>query len=593
MNLPANPETSKRILAYGFAVVILLLAGITVLALSMMGNISRNLEQVVKGHNQQIALMTTIRQAVRERSMELYAMTVSDDPFVKDEHQMQLRAKGGIYLKARGELLATDLTEQERALLNNQQAQSGITLGYQNQVLKLSNDGDDDQARRVLLEKAIPSQKEVLRLMDEFIDLQRTHNRNALDEAAQDFRYAYVIILPMAVLMVVLSWMIAAYVTRRLTVMVDYLRAAGTRLEEANQELRSEVTQRRRIAQELQHSETRERAIRENIFDAIVTIDEVGTILSCNSATSRMFGYEPEQLVGANVKMLMPASVARLHDDYLGDYLASGNASIIGIGREVDGLRADGQFISLDLGVTEVVLDGKRVFIGILHDISERKRAEAELKRARDELEVRVEQRTAELQYSNDQLHSEIAERKRVQQHLAYLANHDTLTDLPNRMAFTEQLKIAMAQARRREQQVALLFLDLDGFKRVNDTLGHEAGDVLLKMCCERLKHCVREEDLVARMGGDEFTVILGGLTDLGRVPEIAEKLIATLDEPFVVGERQCTIGVSIGVSLFPADTEDADVLLRYADDAMYRVKKMGKNNYQFYCDHPELTSNA
>ncbi len=174
-------------------------------------------------------------------------------------------------------------------------------------------------------------------------------------------------------------------------------------------------------------------------------------------------------------------------------------------------------------------------------------------------------------------------ERKQVEERLAYLAQYDHLTGLANRSLFKDRLSQALARADRSQQLVALMFLDLDNFKVINDTLGHDAGDVLLQAVAERLRQCVRKTDTVARLGGDEFTVILEGLTSTDSPVTVAQKIINCLAPPFHVGGREVFITTSIGVTIYPLDTDNAKDLLKFADRSMYQAKEQGCNNYQFY----------
>ncbi|HXC18068.1 MAG TPA: EAL domain-containing protein [Holophagaceae bacterium] len=170
---------------------------------------------------------------------------------------------------------------------------------------------------------------------------------------------------------------------------------------------------------------------------------------------------------------------------------------------------------------------------------------------------------------------------------LTHQAHHDALTGLPNRVLLEDRLTQALAQARRNEQQVALLFIDLDGFKGVNDTLGHPAGDALLRLVAQRLASGVRASDTLARMGGDEFAIVLQEVRDTPSTARVAEKLLESLRLPFQVEGRDLRISASIGVAFFPGDGTDAETLLRHADVAMYRAKASGRNASR--CFTPEL----
>jgi diguanylate cyclase (GGDEF)-like protein/PAS domain S-box-containing protein len=177
----------------------------------------------------------------------------------------------------------------------------------------------------------------------------------------------------------------------------------------------------------------------------------------------------------------------------------------------------------------------------------------------------------------------DISARKEREQRIQHLADHDALTGLLNRRLLEDRLRQAIGLARRHEKLAALMLIDLDGFKQINDSYGHLSGDYVLRTVAKRMKECVRETDTVARLGGDEFVVLLTGQ----RTPEdsaaVAEKILASLTAPIAGGGRDFRIGASIGISIYPRDGLTPDALLRHADAAMYRVKEAGKNRYEFY----------
>ncbi|MFO0752878.1 MAG: EAL domain-containing protein [Thermodesulfovibrionales bacterium] len=183
----------------------------------------------------------------------------------------------------------------------------------------------------------------------------------------------------------------------------------------------------------------------------------------------------------------------------------------------------------------------------------------------------------------------DITETKRIEEFMRHQASHDPLTGLPNRALFLDHLTLELAQSHRTRRILAVLFLDLDRFKEVNDTLGHEAGDHLLREVGARLKACLRESDTVARIGGDEFTILL---TDIERMESVAvtvRKIITVVREPFIIKGHTLSATASIGVSLYPDDGADAEVLIRNADTAMYHAKEQGRNRYRFY--NPEMSA--
>jgi diguanylate cyclase (GGDEF)-like protein len=169
------------------------------------------------------------------------------------------------------------------------------------------------------------------------------------------------------------------------------------------------------------------------------------------------------------------------------------------------------------------------------------------------------------------------------EQRLYHLANHDPLTGLPNRFQLFERLVLAIAFARRNREHVVVMFIDLDGFKLVNDTLGHEAGDLLLKEVAQRLRSAVRDSDIVARLGGDEFVVVLTDLATTTTVDTVANNILEGLAAPHVLGGKAVQCKGSIGIVRFPEDGETTSDLMAAADTAMYHAKEMGRGNFQYF----------
>ena len=177
----------------------------------------------------------------------------------------------------------------------------------------------------------------------------------------------------------------------------------------------------------------------------------------------------------------------------------------------------------------------------------------------------------------------DITERKRTEERLRYLAYYDSLTSLPNRQLLNERLSWAMAEADTRDRLVAVMFLDLDRFKTINDTLGHDVGDALLKSVAERLKACVRPGDTISRLGGDEFTIVLANIAHVDDVARVAQKILDQFIPPFRIAGRDLFASPSIGITLYPFDDDNTENLLKNADTAMYHAKSLGRNNFQFY----------
>jgi diguanylate cyclase (GGDEF)-like protein/PAS domain S-box-containing protein len=185
----------------------------------------------------------------------------------------------------------------------------------------------------------------------------------------------------------------------------------------------------------------------------------------------------------------------------------------------------------------------------------------------------------------------DITDIRESEERLLYLAHYDNLTSLPNRVLFYDRLKQALSQARRNEWVTAVMFLDLDRFKNVNDTLGHGAGDLLLRQVSERLAACVRSGDTVGRLSGDEFSVVLSNLAGPDDASLVAQKIMATFTKPFNLYGKEVFVSASIGITLFPTDSLDQDILIQNADTAMYRAKELGRNSFRFYT--PEMNARA
>ena len=177
----------------------------------------------------------------------------------------------------------------------------------------------------------------------------------------------------------------------------------------------------------------------------------------------------------------------------------------------------------------------------------------------------------------------DITTRKQQEKHLAYMTTHDTLTGLANRALFRDHFTLALARAQRNRQKFPIMLLDLDNFKNVNDRLGHSVGDKLLQVAGDRIKGILRKADTVARTGGDEFLLLLPGTTRTEDIDVVAQKILAAFQKPFLLGDHQIRTTTSIGIAIYPSDGKEADTLIKNADIAMYRVKRYGRNNYQYY----------
>jgi diguanylate cyclase (GGDEF)-like protein len=228
--------------------------------------------------------------------------------------------------------------------------------------------------------------------------------------------------------------------------------------------------------------------------------------------------------------------------------------------------------------VVHKVINGKVVHsLGVIQDITEQKQTEYLLSPAKTLLEETVQARTNELANNVEQLQAEIKQRESIAAELEFLANHDDLTGLPSLRLCKDRLDRSLADSRRRKQKTTIMFLDLDGFKQINDDYGHGHGDMVLKITADRIKAELRETDTVARIGGDEFVVILSNIAG-----QIAINLIEQISQPIQIENDEATVSASIGTAIYPDDASTVENMIRLADKTMYRVKTLGKNNFDF-----------
>ena len=303
----------------------------------------------------------------------------------------------------------------------------------------------------------------------------------------------------------------------------------------------------RRLAEaNLRSSETLLNSIVNTAADVIIVIDETGMIEFVNAAVERLFGWKPLELIGRNVDCLILMNRRSPRDD------AQHKVRIMGLNRELRVQRKDGSAFPAELTLSEMRVDGRTKYTGILRDVGDRKRAE-----------------------------------ERIRQ----LAHYDDLTGLPNRVLFSQLLEQALSESKFSNKQVAVLFIDLDRFKLINDTLSHDSGDKVLQIVAKRLTESVPRRDTIARFGGDEFVVLMRDCSVPTDAADTAQKLLSAIARPVPLEEQEFHLTASIGIATFPNDGQSAQTIMKNADVAMYRAKEHGKNNYQFYSSQMNLHS--
>ncbi|TNI38458.1 PAS domain S-box protein [Aeromonas veronii] len=312
-------------------------------------------------------------------------------------------------------------------------------------------------------------------------------------------------------------------------------------LQLANEMLSASIAQQLRFEQELRRREAELQMVLQNANDAYVCIDHHGVIRDWNQQAEHTFGWSREEAIGRPLdETIIPAQMRDAHKTGLARYLATGKHHVLNQHIELTAVRRDGMTLPVEVRISPLLIDGKTIFSAFLHDITERKQAEA------------------------------IRE---------YEATHDALTGLHNRRGMFNLLPEAIARAKRTQTSLALLYIDLDGFKKINDAHGHDTGDTVLRVIGTRLQESIRKTDTAVRLGGDEFTIVLENIKH--GTPDsniIAQKILKAIQQPIEIGSITAALSASIGIAIHHADDIiNADQLISQADSAMYEAKNTGK----------------
>ena len=302
--------------------------------------------------------------------------------------------------------------------------------------------------------------------------------------------------------------------------------------------LARDVTERNRATRSVVAREERLRKIMDTVADGLVIVDEHGIIDSVNPAAERIFDHDARTLVGQAVDEVLaePFAVLRAR--------LAGRRAGAAADYETMARRRDGGLVPVEISVSELTLADRRLFIGVMRDVTRRRQIEA---------------------------------------HLRYLAHHEPLTGLPNRALLQERLQAAVQRADLADRPVAVLFIDLDNFKYINDTMGHPFGDRLLQAVARRLEGCIGGEDTIGHPAGDEFIVVLPSISGAAAAESTAQEILRALAQPFALDDKDIYITASIGVALYPGDGRDLPSLMKNVDMATFHAKSMGRNNVQFF----------
>ena len=291
----------------------------------------------------------------------------------------------------------------------------------------------------------------------------------------------------------------------------------------------------------------------EQTHDGIISIDLKGYIQTYNRGAQQLFGYTAQEAIGSHISLIQCYDELIDFSEIIEDLKVNEKSS-----KDMRFRRKNGEFVDTNIS-TSILKNISNETIGIvgyIQDITQKKQIQERILRQKEELD--------------------------------YQAHHDYLTNLPNRILFHDRLEHSILKSKREGTRTALFFIDLDHFKEINDKYGHDIGDEVLKKVAFRISNVIRENDTLSRLGGDEFTIVMDGFKNISDISNLAEKVISALEKPIVIGNEKYNISSSIGISIYPDDALSANNILKYADNAMYKAKAKGRNNFQYYKKSPE-----
>jgi len=505
-----------------FATLLLLFILPISIGLNLLQHAEDDISTIVNQHNVKTELVSSMIDAARARSLLLYEMINVNDAFDRDELYQKVRRHGASFANARTQMLGMKLTKAELDLLKEQGRLSGIAVPLQRQIIDLAIEEKLESALEILVSKAVPAQNDVMDELRKLQAMQHLAARTIAEKNQGQLKNAYYAILSLAMLALITGVLIALYITRY-----------SVRAEER-------LYLEKELAQVTLHS----------IADAIITTDQNGKIKHMNPNAEKLTGWPRSKAQGKEITRVFNLSNTK----------------------------------KTDLGpnpITKTLTHGKTTF----------DENESNLINSTGD-EYAIEYSSSPIMDQNDHIHGaiivfrDVTEIRTLTQQLTHQATHDSLTGLINRREFERRLNQSLNNARAEHQQHVLLYLDLDLFKVINDTCGHAAGDELLKQLSGKLRHDLRESDVLARLGGDEFGVLLDSCP-VNKAMEIAESLRqAVHDTRFIWGDKSFEIGVSIGLVPIIATSGTLSDILSEADTACYEAKDQGRNRIHVY--HPD-----
>jgi diguanylate cyclase (GGDEF)-like protein/PAS domain S-box-containing protein len=512
---------SRTLITAGFMLVLLLMVALAGVGLARLSTIQSHLKTISDEHNAKADIIFSMRHVVRERALSTYAMYIMDDPFDREEELHHFTSLAADFMQLRDRLLEISLSDQEQIAFDKVLEQVRHSQPLQLALVHSITHEQLAGVREEILRHTILRQRVLLDLLDDMVDLERHEIKKATEQATGDYRAAYTTIIILTVTIILTGLYVASFVVHR------------ARLVE------------KALAREKEHAEI----TLHSVGDAVIASDELGNVSYLNPAAEQMTGWRNEEAQGQPLRY-----VYRIINETTRKPLE--HPAMLGV---------------LDCPIAG---QGKHTLL-----IS------------RSGRELAIEDTAAPIRSSDGEnigaivVFRDVTQQRLLQKELSWQASHDALTGLVNRREFELILERVLSSVREQDKQHALLYLDLDQFKVINDTCGHVAGDELLRQITALMQPLIRDGDTLARLGGDEFGVMLEGCS-VPQAQQIALKLLQSLEEfRFVWQEKIFRIGVSIGMVGIHAGNGSISGVLSAADAACYMAKEKGRNRIWIHQD--------
>lgn len=533
---------SGAIIIFGFGIVVALMGWLTASSLSRLNGIRTNIEEIVVQHNEHAGLVRKMYQTTRDRSLLLQKIITEPDPFARDELAVRVDELGAEFARFRTRFMELALSPAEKELLERQGAASAKTKPLQYQVIDLAMQDNLNEAQRVLVHDALPAQDAALAALNDLLTHQDQQIKKFAETAYRREREAFTFLLLGGVGAILLSILIAFFVRTQIKNLITRLLTTSRELEENARELKYQKI-----------------ALDEH---AIVSIcNSAGKITYANEKFTQVSQYSLAELLGQDYRLISSGFHPHEFFEEMWRTIAGGTTWR----GQIKNRRRDGSYYWEDTTVVPFLDEGGSPYqyVSVRTDITPIKEAEEVLRRSKEELEQMVRDQTAELRERGEALQK--------------LATTDPLTGIANRRKFNETLESEIQRAQRHDIPLALILMDIDHFKKVNDTHGHPAGDSVLTEFARVIEANIRVNDLFARWGGEEFILLVPHI-DAENLRLLANKLCQEVAKfPFsAVGKVTCSLGAA---SYQPGET--IQELVARMDCALYMAKQNGRNRVE------------